>query len=291
MNPYYSKCLICGSSDIKELNRYKHANLVKCRKCKLVFCRKKSSDSELTKYYSNYPVNYCNSQLTLKRYNKLLDIFEKFRINNNIIDVGCGDGFFLEAAKERGWNVYGTEFSNEKVTICINKGINIIQGKLDPNNYDKNCFDVIISIEVLEHINYPVKEIFNFHKILRKKGALYITTPNFQSLSRLILKDKWNIIVYPEHLCYYTPDVICNLLTNIGFKMISLQTTGISFSRMQAGFHTDNNNSSSSGKLNDEKIRQILENNRLLWLAKKIVNQFLNVFKIGDTIKVIVVKY
>jgi 2-polyprenyl-3-methyl-5-hydroxy-6-metoxy-1,4-benzoquinol methylase len=73
------------------------------------------------------------------------------------------------------------------------------QGALDPVNYGPEFFDVITSIEMTEHINTPVEDVSRMATILRRHGLLYITIPNFNSLSRRLLKSRWNIIEYPEH--------------------------------------------------------------------------------------------
>ena len=48
--------------------------------------------------------------------------------------------------------------------------------KLIPKNYNDEEFDVITSFEVLEHINNPVEEIKNFHKLLKIGGLVYLIT-------------------------------------------------------------------------------------------------------------------
>ena len=119
---------------------------------------------------------------------------------------------FFEIASKRGWEVYGTEYTKDAINICKSKGINIQEGKLNPQNYLVEEFDVITSFEVLEHINNPIEEISNFYKILRKGGLVYLTTPNFNSVSRFYLKSDYNIITYPEHLSYYTTRTLKNYL-------------------------------------------------------------------------------
>jgi SAM-dependent methyltransferase len=71
------------------------------------------------------------SPLTIDSYNKLLDGMEKYRKLNTLIDVGCGKGWFLLEARKRGWDVYGTEFSDEAIRICIAAGIEMTKGDLN----------------------------------------------------------------------------------------------------------------------------------------------------------------
>ena len=206
-----------------------------------------------------------------------------------MIDVGCGIGYFLEAAKERGWDVYGTEYTDEAVAICRSKGIKMQQGKLNASNYESASFDVLISIEVIEHINNPSEEVEHFSRIVRPGGAVYLTTPNFNSISRLLLKEKWNVLSYPEHLCYYTPRTIQHLFSRHRFRKMKTETTGISISRIQSSVtHTPEQSVSPTSK--DEALRKTLESNKLLMLLKSLANKMLTIFGTGDSLKATFVK-
>jgi len=285
MKTFHEKCLICDSGQLHKLKGYEQHHLVKCQNCRFVFARKAPTSLELEAHYNNYKRDEQISPITLRRYNELLDTFEKHRHTNKLIDVGCGQGFFLLEAKKRGWEVYGTEFTDAVVEECIQKGISTKKGELNINNYPETSFDIITSFEVLEHINNPLKEINRFKIILRKQGIVYITTPNFNSLLRYYLKDKYNVIEYPEHLSYYTPRTLNKLFVTNGFAKHSIRTTGISPARFKTSLMK-------SGELNsetssDESLRNRTEASRMLQLAKKVTNSTLTLIGTGDTIKAV----
>lgn len=281
----HTKCLICDSTDLKTLHGYESAHLCKCNNCGFVFCQRIPTLQELEEHYEGYGRNDYLSPITIKRYNELLDEFEAYRSTNRILDVGCGIGYFLDEAKKRGWEVYGTEYTDEAVQICTQKGHSIEKGKLNPENYENGFFDVITSFEVLEHINNPQEEIQNFHSILRPGGLVYLTTPNFNSLLRYRLKSEYNVIVYPEHLSYYTPRTIHRLFKKSGFRKKKIQTTGYSRTRLK----TSQNKSDQafiSEQSDDEQMRNKIEGSSILQLAKKTVNFGLTVFGKGDSLKI-----
>lgn len=280
----HQNCLICHSPRIQPLNGYEKAHLCKCRSCGFVFANKIPTTEELIQHYDGYSRNDYLSPLTIKRYHELLDQFEAFRKTGKILDVGCGIGYFLEVAKERGWEVFGTEYTDDAIKICSDKGITMQQGKLDPNSFDLNSFDVITSFEVIEHINNPKEELANFNKLLRSGGLVYITTPNFNSLLRYRLKDQYNVITYPEHLSYYTPKTLKNVFSRSGFKKIKIETTGISLTRLRTskGQSTQQFISESS---DDEQLRNQIETKWYLKLAKKMINGTLTLFGVGDSLK------
>jgi 2-polyprenyl-3-methyl-5-hydroxy-6-metoxy-1,4-benzoquinol methylase len=283
-NSLHKKCLVCGSTSISSLKDYEKHYLVNCKNCGFVFSQAIPTAEELENHYKGYGRNDYLSPITIKRYHELLDKMEPYRKTNRLIDVGCGIGYFLEVAKERGWEVYGTEFTDEAVEICQNKGISMHQGPLDPENYQGISFDIITSFEVIEHINNPIEELTHFYELLRKGGLVYVTTPNFNSLLRYRLKEKYNVIAYPEHLSYYTPKTLKKVFRNTGFKTQKIQSTGISLSRLKSskGKTTEAPISEHS---TDEHLRNQAENKWYMKAAKNIVNSFLTFTGKGDSLK------
>lgn len=285
----HTNCLICGSDKLKKLNRYADNYLVKCLSCGLVFCEPIPSVEELNKYYKTYAYeNNYYSPITKHRYLTLLNSFKKYRKTNKILDVGCGNGFFLEAAREQGWEVYGTEYSEKAIEILKEKGIKSYKGKLEIRDFNEESFDVITSFEVLEHINNPQEEIKNFYYLLRNNGILYVTTPNFNSISRDLLKERWDIIGYPEHLTYYSKKTIHKLIKENGFKKNSLKTTGFSISRYRKSKVKNKEKASETNF--DEGFREKVDNKLGYKMVFKIVNFLLNLFKKGDSIKAYYIK-
>lgn len=290
MSNTHQECLICGSSKLKKKGEYLDGNMLQCESCGFVFAKNIPTVQELIEHYEGYGRNDYLSPITIKRYHEILDSFEPFRKTNNLIDVGCGIGYFAEVAKERGWNVYGTEYTDEAIEICKNKGIQMEEGKLDPTKYPEGHFDIVASFEVIEHINNPQEEMANFNKILRKGGACYITTPNFNSLSRMLSGPNWVVVDYPEHLSYYTPKTLGNLLRNSGFKKKVVEATGFSVSRHKISQKTTDVKSYIDPNSDDEKLREKMESIWYWKLIKKIINGTLTFFGVGDAMKVLYVK-
>lgn len=284
----HSNCIVCQSSSLNELPLYESAFLCQCNSCGFVFSKRIPSEQERTEHYQGHGRQDYLSEVTTKQNEELLESFEPYRKTNRILDVGCGIGYFLEVAKRKGWEVYGTEFTSEDVEICEAKGIQMHKGILDPDNYNEQ-FDVITSFEVLEHINNPQEEISNFKKILRKGGLVYLTTPNFNSLLRYRPKSKYSVITYPEHLSYYTPKTIRSLFKIHQPRKIRVETTGISLNRLRNGKVNGSKEKTEkpiSAISTDEKLRKSAENNKIIWFAKKLMNKLLSIFGVGDSLKV-----
>ncbi len=270
------------------MKKFQRHGLMQCRNCKFVFMSRIPSLENLKMYYSNYSysgdrINYISPH-TIKSYHKLLDEMEPYRKTNRLLDSGCGLGWFLAVAKERGWEVYGTEFSAAAVQICSDKGIKMKEGALSVSMFEENFFDVITSFEVIEHINNPHDELNAISALLRKGGLFYCTTPNFNSAMRYYLGADYNVIEYPEHLSYYTRSTLTRLASMHNLKNVRFHSTGISVTRLKqsAGNEKEKNYSSKS---EDEKLRDSIESKWYMKAAKQIINSALTLTNAGLTLK------
>jgi len=245
----------------------------------MVFGQRIPAEEELSTHYSGYKRNNSISPITVKRYEELLDEFEPFRKSNRILDIGCGDGHFLAVAKARGWEVFGTEFTDEAVSAGKNKGITIYKGRIQ-DYAGPSEFDIITSFEVLEHINDCNEHAQHIFELLRKGGQFYFTTPNFNSLSRRLLGANWKMIEYPEHLSYYTVKSIDSILKRAGLLKGKFKTTGFA---MQKFHSTDEQMDGKAGR--NEELRATIEKKPLLQFVKLSINAALSAFRLGDTLK------
>ena len=110
-------CLVCNSPNLKPLENYQKAHLVKCNNCGFVFCGPIPSLKELDDCYDRYERNDYLSTVTIKRHNELLDRFEHYRKTNKLLDVGCGVCYFFEAAKTAGCDADGTDTTHQAMDL------------------------------------------------------------------------------------------------------------------------------------------------------------------------------
>ncbi|MFM7217973.1 MAG: class I SAM-dependent methyltransferase [Bacteroidota bacterium] len=258
---------------------------MKCHSCGLVQFTIRPTEKELIDHYGNYPVSGSLSEITKKRYSEILDTFEPFRKTGRILDIGCGEGFFLEEAKKRGWEVHGTEFSDLYIPICEDKGISMKHGRLDTSHYQSKSFDLITWFEVIEHINTPNEELGKFTELLRAGGAVYLTTPNIASLSRYILKGNWTAITYPDHLCYYSQSSLKRLFSSHGFSAVSVKTTGISIGRVADSLRKHSRQEEQHFHEIDRQWQERLEKPGMMHWLKSFANSLLDMTGKGDSLK------
>ena len=276
-------CPVCLGTKFKMLEDYIRVALAECSECGSVFVPFVPSESELVEHYRKYERNHeSNPAVSQNRRLEVLASFEPYRTEGNLLDVGCGVGHFLDQALASGWRTFGVELDSEAVEICSANGHSIHHGKLPSAPFEHHQFDVAIYSEVVEHINNQPEEFARIFELIRPGGLLFITTPNFNSVSRQVLGERWDVISYPEHLVYFSPSTLSAAVENAGFKPIAIVTTGVSPGRLV-------NSLAGKGRQRrvaiDTSVRNATENNRLGKVFKRSVNLLLKRYEVGDTIQ------
>jgi len=286
----HNQCILCESSRINPLpDYYQSCGLIKCSDCGFVFMEKIPTAEELNSHYSRYSYEgeESISPLTIKRYHQLLDEFEPYRKTGRLLDVGCGRGWFLQEAKKRGWDVFGTEYSETAVELCRSHGIEMHSGALRKSLFPDQHFDIVTSFEVIEHINNPNEDLALISNFVRKGGLFYCTTPNFNSAMRYFLKTDYNVIGYPEHLSYYTRKTLKLAIQQHGFKCRKFLSTGISLNRLRASrpVSTKGDEAVKAVGSSDENLRTQMEQKWYLNVLKSIANKIFTVTNTGLALK------
>ena len=128
-----------------------------------------------------------------------------------------------------------TEHESAKERV-ISKGYTFVDGEFFP--ILDNKVDLIIFTEAIEHINDVNNFLEHAYNLLNTGGIIYITTPNFSSIERIMMRSNWGMIKPPEHLSYFTPKTLNKVLGEGGFRKLSLKTENISIFRVIEYFNT-----------------------------------------------------
>ena len=260
---------------------------MRCGQCDLVYARQLPTAEELSEYYASYPAIATLSELTARRFGELLDRLEPFRQTGRLLDVGCGDAHFLSAARERGWTAYGSEYGEAPRERARERGLDVRPAPFPAAADEIGGFDVVTSIEVIEHVAEPRDELDRMTTLLRRGGAIYLTTPNFNSLSRRVAGPRWRAIEYPEHLNLFTPRTLDGLLTRAGLSKAELRTTGLSPADMRNGLERRRaeDAGTAGSPVRDDRLRSHVAASATLERAVDVANRTLSRFGLGDTIK------
>ncbi|HIG29788.1 MAG TPA: class I SAM-dependent methyltransferase [Verrucomicrobiales bacterium] len=155
-------------------------------------------------------------------YRRLLDNYFTGSRDVKILDVGCGMGFAIMMLKEIGYtNVYGVESDQGQVDSCCSKGLKVDYTE-DTIQYLKNrqgAFDMILSIDVIEHIPVDVQLGFvdAISAALRSNGRFICSVPNANSA----IASRWRYNDWTHHSSF-TEHSLDFLLYNGGFDEIEV---------------------------------------------------------------------
>lgn len=195
---------------------------VKCKDCGFKFVLSSEDAKVVDECYSEY-----KDELYLAQRNERRAVFERILSDISILlqknekprilDVGCSYGFLLEIAKEKGFDAYGVELSRDAVEYCKQKlGLNVFLGHIEDAGYDDCFFDVITAVDVIEHIPNPAQFILELKKKLKMSGILYLTTPDTDSVTAKIFKNRW-WSYRRMHISYFSKRSLCYFLERNDF--------------------------------------------------------------------------
>jgi len=140
----------------------------------------------------------------------------KARPDSRLLDVGCGDGSFLEFAQRAGWSVMGVDFDPKAVEAAQSRGLDIRQGGVEVLPDDER-FDGITLSHVIEHVHDPLALLKSCHRLLSPGGWIWLETPNLDSLGHGYYGANWRGLEPPRHLVLFTPDAMQQALAAAGF--------------------------------------------------------------------------
>ena len=199
-----------------------HYEMVRCKDCSLLFA---SSIYEDKKIYNLYEISEFNYEKELnglrETYGNCLKRVDNLIYNKKrFLDIGCGNGFLLEKARELGWQeVFGVELSKDAINkskSAIKK--NIHQGSFESSNYKSNYFNVIFFAMIIEHVVEINKCLSKIYRILAPGGCLVIITHNEKHFLSKILKDR-HPIINDEHVRVFNKISLTKILTKHDFKI------------------------------------------------------------------------
>lgn len=135
-----------------------------------------------------------------------------------LLDVGAGDGAFLEAAVDEGWKAVGLEPAAEQ-NREDERGFRIIAGTVD-NLDPAERFDVITLWDVIEHVDDPRGLIEKCTSLLNIGGYLVLETGNYQSAERIVSEADW-WAYQADHRWFFAPKILHSLMEAAGLADIT----------------------------------------------------------------------
>lgn len=143
-----------------------------------------------------------------------------------ILDVGAGDGAFLDRMRAAGWTVVGIEPDRNAVAAAAARfGIRLEVGTLEGADLDEASFDAVTLSHVIEHVPDPVDVLARCRALLRAGGRIVVVTPNASSLAHLVFRSSWRGLEPPRHLHVFSRTSLEQVASRAGMHGATVRRT------------------------------------------------------------------
>ena len=165
---------------------------------------------------------------------RLAFLLERVPAGARVLDVGCGEGWFTGALARAGREVVGIDVAEEPLRRARERedGVDVrLVAAEGPWPLEDVSFDAVWAGEVIEHVADTVGWLSEVRRVLRSGGALVLSTPAHEPLTRLALGLSERAFAArfdprSDHLRFYTRRALAALLEDFGFEQIETRSLG-----------------------------------------------------------------
>lgn len=228
-------CPICGSAGMP---RFEQRDLLcgidgvfgqrYCDACEMYFLSPRVPESEIGRYYpASYPCYQEDRHPRLIR--KLAwalglavrkrRIVERFLRGGRILDVGCGNGFFLRTLEGGSWERYAMDMEWRGAGDCP---CEFHEGRFDHDAPRLAGLDAVTLWHVFEHLYHPRRALDIAASVLKPGGLLFLAVPDLHSIEPRVFGKHWVGWDPPRHIATYSRRGLETLLGSAGFRLVGV---------------------------------------------------------------------
>lgn len=243
------RCNLCEADDFKVLKKViisplgGESKLVKCKRCGLVYVNPRHDEEEEKRFYVSEYFERGTVETWMLERNRIfkhnLKLIEGRKRSGKLLDLGCGMGAFLKAAKDNGWDVTGIDISRPAIDYTRRTfGTDVIESSLKDANFEGKFFDVVSSWNTIDQLCDPLGELKETYRILKSGGIVSIRVSNvkfhifFRNIIEFIGKINyiWVDTEKPPvfHNYMFSPKTITAMLKKAGFDNIAILNSRLS---------------------------------------------------------------
>ena len=234
-------CPLCGRDEAYPLLEWGNTRMVRCHGCSLVYRNPRQKASDIREAYAG---NQMSLELEERVGNRRRHQFGRFLDSlperpGRLLDIGCGYGFFLKMAHERGWEAVGVDLDPKGIAHAKERlQVNAVLGDLREVHFPDGSFDLVTLWNVVECVPDPLDLLLEIHRVLKNDGRVFIRTPNavWQYLSfRLanVLRrlgwgkvfDEHPFATFVFHMTSFSRSTLRSLNEHAGFVPLSIKNS------------------------------------------------------------------
>ncbi len=234
----YPACPVCGCEDSDFLYPKDNLAMVSCAGCGQVMAKPRFgpirravflqawSWKEAKNVQSHQSSNSGESDPGVQKKLTLLSHYGFPGKGTHLLDVGCGAGTFLRAARGAGFDVAGIEpgwFTSKKVRARFS--IDVRTSSLESCGI-RERFDAVTGLHVIEHTPDPLAFLRRMRELCKSGGIAVVATPNLGCEYARKLGVDWEAVGPADHLFLFDQNTLKSILLMAGFKPVSITETG-----------------------------------------------------------------
>lgn len=270
-----TKCYYCKSSKVNRVRKLSKNWVYRCSRCGLGFQNPLPSEKEIRNYYlsSIYPEVWGKHTESFGKMKKATYkwIFSHLPWGGGekLLDIGTGYGFCLSEAGKKNYEATGVEPSEKLAKIAEKTGnTKVVRGFFEDSKFPPDSFKVVSIFDTLEHVRKPFEFLKKAINLVKPKGYLVISTPDYGSLSSRFLERFW-FHLKDEHYFYFSGEFLGKFFENEGFRIIEAvpQKRPLSLAYLENHF-----------RIYPIPIFSPILHKLILWLPRKIKSKIFSIY-------------
>lgn len=228
------RCPLCGRDDAPSWLSFDGLEIARCPGCRSGFVVQTPEVDRQRRHYDESSRLYeaeLDARKPARCWELLRSCTSDLRGISSILDVGCGEGKFLDIARAAGLRTAGVEISERAARTATDKGHHVHRQSVTGAPFARGEYDVAVMWDILEHLDRPRQGLRNVAAALKPGGMLVVLTPMMGSIyDRLggllyqasgghfdrLVRMCWN----RDHLFRYSPRGLAAVLNELNFYRV-----------------------------------------------------------------------
>ena len=212
----------------RKIPEFMNHELIRCKKCNLVYTVNPPSEKELLQSYEDTSYDSdIEAKFAAKSYLKNLKKVKPVLFKNNnikVLEIGSGNNAFLRLLNNQGIsNLIGIEPSHKALGELRNSDGITMYNQYQRENFQDNSLDLICCYMTLEHILNPGEMINESIRTLKSGGSISLVVHDVDALLNKLL-GKFSPIIDIEHLQIFSKKTIKYWLSSLDFKNVKINS-------------------------------------------------------------------